>query len=144
VKPRATKFRGQRPRLQHQRFDFSSVGPIIGTRDKASAHRILKDVIPFLAVAFARPKHVIKEFALPKGSCSRSRRPRPKNVMRAPAGPPLPSPHELGKSFGLVFGPAEKMNVIWHDHIAPDCPAVAISRGRPFIDQDVGYLTPSE
>jgi hypothetical protein len=51
---------------------------------------------------------------------------------------------KLGKSFRLVFGPAEKMNVIWHDHIAADRPAVAIARGRPFIDQDFGYLTPSE
>jgi hypothetical protein len=46
--------------------------------------------------------------------------------------------------FRLVLGPAEKMNVIGHDHIATDCPAVAITRRRPFMDQDFGYLRSSE
>jgi hypothetical protein len=50
----------------------------------------------------------------------------------------------LGESFRFVLGPAEKMHVIRHDHIATDCPAVAATRHRPFSDQDFGYLTLSE
>jgi len=32
------------------------------------------------------------------------------------------------------------MNMIWHDHVASDGPAVSFSRDRPFIDQDPGDL----
>jgi hypothetical protein len=43
-----------------------------------------------------------------------------------------------------MFGPAEKMSVIRHDHIPANGPTVAIVRRPPFIDQDFSNLWPSE
>ena len=64
--------------------------------------------------------------------------------MNSPAGPRFPSPHEFGKGLGLVFGPAEEVNVIRHDDIAAHCPAMPIPRHSPFTNQDSGYISSSE
>ncbi|PYI92114.1 MAG: hypothetical protein DMF03_02490 [Verrucomicrobia bacterium] len=80
--PKILVGRGQRPRLQrrglvtralpHQRFDFAGICPFIRWRNQPGTHRIIENVIPFLAVALVGAQNVIKEVALPQ-CCSRDR-----------------------------------------------------------------------
>jgi hypothetical protein len=46
--------------------DFALVRPVARTFHKASAHRILTNLIPFLGVTFAAAQNVIKKSRLPK------------------------------------------------------------------------------
>src|SRR6516225_10142147 len=46
--------------------DFSLVSPAVGSFGKASANRILADVLPFLRITFVAAQNVIKESRLPK------------------------------------------------------------------------------
>jgi hypothetical protein len=50
-------------------------------------------------------------------------------------GSPLfPSPNKLLQRAGILACSAEKVNVIRHDHVPGDVPAMAGGSGLPFID----------
>ena len=116
--------------LQHERLDLTLPLPFISACNQAGTHGILLHVIPLLTIALARAQHVIKELFLPDSSGEIE-------LARYPlACPLLPCPHKDRQFLGVQFGSAKEMNMIGHDHIAADYPAVAIVGIAPFIGEN--------
>jgi hypothetical protein len=91
---------------------FAGVWPVIGVRDEPGTNGIVTDVVPFLSVTLVAPQDVIEKTALPSGI---SRRPALNCFCQHLFEQANPPPQ-----FKSVRAGDEKMEMIWHDHIAPD------------------------
>ena len=102
-------------RLQSGAIDcdyFAGVGPIIGSCHKPCTDRILPHVVPFLRVALVTPQNVIEESTLPDWVCARG----PHDALRET----LFQKTDPASQLKVVRPADEQMNVIGHNHVAPD------------------------
>jgi hypothetical protein len=93
-------------------------------------HGITAHIVPLFAVALARAKHMIEELLLP----DRSR--YVDLALNRFARPFFPKPKEYWKCFGIQLRCAEKVNMIRHDHVPTNGPAVTLTRRGTLADQD--------
>jgi hypothetical protein len=57
------------------------------------------------------------------------------------ARPLLPRLHEFWQGLGVEFGRTEEVYMVGHDDVATNGPAVALSRGTPFVKQNCGRFS---
>lgn len=95
-------------------------------------------VFPFLAVALARAQNMVEEFFLPDRSTlfqDGTTNPDCSDLARNSFARPLfPFLHKDSQRFSRELCTTEKMHVVRHDDIAPNCPSMAIVRIAPFRD----------
>lgn len=83
--------------------------------------------IPISGVALARLQHVIEKFFL------LNRRANFQLCSDSLALPLFPRLYEPRQRFGVHFRRTKEMNMIWHDHVLANCPAVTLPGVLPFI-----------
>jgi hypothetical protein len=93
-------------------------------------NRIVANVIPLFGIALERSQHVIEKFLLPD-------EPRyAKLALYALAGPFFPKSKKDREPLGIKLWSAEEMDMIRHDHVTANCPAMTLVCRAPFVDQN--------
>lgn len=109
----------------------TGVGPGVGHCSQAASDWVLGDVTPLFRVALRCAQDVIEKTVLPQRWWFLV------GGEQAFGGPFFPTLHKLGERFDFGQCDAEKVHVIWHDHITTDAPAVAGIGGLPFGEEEV-------
>ena len=109
------------------------VRPLLWRDDETCPYRIAADVFPFFGVRFCAAHQMIKELRLPREGGQGQLA----NLSLCPA---LPSPHEAGEILHCLRGwRGEEMNMIGHDHVTPDHPAMDRQGLPPGAGEDLEY-----
>jgi hypothetical protein len=56
----------------------------------------------------------------------------------------FPKSHKFGQTPPITFRPTEEMNVIWHDDVTANSPAMPAMGHAPFVDQSFGDIVSSK
>lgn len=114
-------------------MDMPGVRPVVWSADPVCAHGVLPHIVPFLGVTRSRAQHMIEESMLPERRFAAE---DPECRFRRPFLPPA---DEFAQGFGFVHGCDEEVNVIRHDHLATNAPAVAAFGGEPLGAESGGH-----
>src|SRR4029453_13556440 len=121
---------GESPRLPNQIKDRTAVWPFLPFLNQSRPQRILLDVPPFLPIIFSRPKIAIKIVRLPNRWGKVQGGPE---LARADA---LPHLHPVRHWPRDSCTTCKEMNVIGHQNVMTNPPAVAFRRSFPQAPQN--------